>query len=65
MVDETKGESRPVIHIYGAMDIEISGNIYPNDDWSPDRFVLAERNKQVWGDDVSLDGISVIPDKNY
>jgi hypothetical protein len=57
---------RPLIHINGAMNVEISGNKYPNPDLAGMDYVVAERNKNVYGSDVSYDGTvdgeSLIPD---
>jgi hypothetical protein len=57
---------RPLIHINGAMNVEISGNKYPNPDVAGMDYVVAERNKNVYGSDVSYDGTvdgeSLIPD---
>ena len=47
---------RPLIHINGAMNVEISGNTYPDMDILGIDYVVAERNKNVFGSDVSIDG---------
>jgi hypothetical protein len=54
--------NRPVIHINGAMNIEISGNKYPDQDIIGSEYVVAERNKNVFGADVEFDGLPLIPD---
>ncbi|MBQ8350731.1 MAG: hypothetical protein IJY20_01645, partial [Clostridia bacterium] len=63
---DTPDSPRPVIHINGAMNIEISGNIYPNMEFAGADYVVAERNKHVYGSDVTMDGTvdgdSLIPD---
>jgi hypothetical protein len=57
---------RPVIHLNGAMNVEISGNAYPNPDWAGSDYVVYEHNKNVYGTDVTIDGTvdgpSMIPD---
>ncbi|MBQ8351409.1 MAG: right-handed parallel beta-helix repeat-containing protein, partial [Clostridia bacterium] len=53
---DTYESPRPVIHINGGMDIEISGNTYPNPDYLGMDYVVAERNKHVYGTDVTMDG---------
>jgi hypothetical protein len=48
------------------MDIEISGNTYPNPDALKEEYVVAEKNIHVYGTDVTYDGTvdgpSLIPD---
>ena len=52
------------VHIYGGMNIEISDNIYSPLGLMINQNVKAERNKNVFGTDVTFDGVSVIPDSN-
>ncbi|MBQ8350477.1 MAG: right-handed parallel beta-helix repeat-containing protein [Clostridia bacterium] len=63
---EMAGETKPVIHIFAAMDVEISGNIYPNPDGFKEDYVDAEKNIHVYGTDVTMDstvdGPPLIPD---
>jgi hypothetical protein len=48
------------------MNVEISGNAYPNPDWAGSDYVVYEHNKNVYGTDVTIDGTvdgpSMIPD---
>jgi hypothetical protein len=64
---DTAENPRPLIHINGAMNVEISGNTYPNPDLLGMDYVVAERNKNIFGSDVSIDGTvngpSTIPDR--
>jgi hypothetical protein len=64
---DTAEAPRPVIHINGAMNVEISGNIYPNPALPGAEYVVAEHNKNIYGSDVSTDGTvngpSTIPDQ--
>jgi hypothetical protein len=64
---ETDG-MMPLIHIFAAMDIEISGNTYPNPDAMKEEYVIAQKNIHVYGTDVTYDGTvdgpSLIPDDN-
>ena len=59
---ESASAPKPVIHINGAMNVEISGNRYPLTGSIQDQ-IVAERNKNVYGSDVELDGIPLIPDR--
>ena len=57
---------RPLIHVFAAMDVEISGNTYPSADLMGVDYVVAEKNIHVYGSDVTLDGTvdgpTLIPD---
>jgi hypothetical protein len=55
---------RALIHINGAMNVEISDNTYPNPDIPKENYVFAERNKNIFGTDVTLNGAPLIPDSN-
>ncbi len=59
---DTYENPRPVIHINGAMNVEISDNVYPNPDILGIDYVVAERNKNIFGTDVTMDGQLLIPD---
>ena len=51
------------IHINGAMNIEISGNIYTSFFEAVDERIIAEHCKNIFGADVEEGGVSLIPDK--
>ena len=59
---ETPDNPKPAIHINGAMNVEISGNKYSQPDPIIEDYVHAERNKNVYGSDVEMDGMPLIPD---
>jgi hypothetical protein len=50
------------IYIEGAMNVEISGNKYSKDAVSPADMVRAEKIKNIYGTDVSENGVSLIKD---
>ena len=50
------------IYIEGAMNVEISGNKYSKDTESPTDMVRAEKIKNIYGTDVSENGVSLIKD---
>jgi hypothetical protein len=58
---ESMDNPKPVIHINGAMNVEISGNRFPETEFIQFQ-VVAERNKNVFGSDVEMDGFPLIPD---
>ncbi len=58
---ESMDNPKPVIHINGAMNVEISGNRFPETEFIQFQ-VVAERNKNVFGSDVEMDGLPLIPD---
>ena len=59
---ESVDNPKPAIHINGAMNVEISGNKYSQPDPIIEDYVHAERNKNVYGSDVEMDGMPLIPD---
>ncbi|MBQ8351924.1 MAG: right-handed parallel beta-helix repeat-containing protein [Clostridia bacterium] len=59
---EQAGEIKPLIHIFAAKDIEISGNTYPTPDASMVDYIVAKKNIHIYGTDVSMDGAPLIPD---
>ena len=61
---DTYESPRPVIHINGAMNVKIAGNKYPNPDVLGIDYVVAEKNKNIYGSDVELDGSPLIPDND-
>ena len=52
------------VHIWGAMNIEISDNTYSPLGLPITELIKAARNKNIFGTDVTFDGVSVIPDSN-
>ena len=50
------------IYIEGAMNVEISGNKYSKDGVSPADLVRAEKIKNIYGADVTENGVTVIKD---
>ncbi len=59
---ETATNPKPAIHIHGAMNIEISDNKYSQEDWGVDDYIHAEKHKNIFGTDVTIKGIPLIPD---
>ena len=51
------------VHISGAMNVEISGNIYVSFFETVEERIIAEHCKNIFGSDVERDGVSLIPDK--
>ncbi|MBO5051844.1 MAG: right-handed parallel beta-helix repeat-containing protein [Clostridia bacterium] len=58
---ESENNPKPAIHIFAAMDIEISGNKYSREDWTVDDYIHCEKNIHVYGSDVEFEGIPLIP----
>ena len=44
------------------MNIEISDNKYSQEDWVVDDYIHAEKHKNIFGTDVTIKGIPLIPD---
>jgi phage anti-repressor protein len=59
---ETPSNPKPAIHIHGAMNIEISGNKYSQKEWVVKDYIHAEKNLHVFGTDVVVQGIPLVPD---
>ena len=59
---ESEINPKPAIHIFAAMDIEISGNKYSKEEWIVEDYIHAEKNIHVYGSDVEFNGVSLIPD---
>ena len=59
---ETAASPKPVVHLNGAMNIEFKGNTFPDTGFLEDQ-IVCQRVKHIFGADVELDGVSLIPDK--
>ena len=61
-VPESRENPKPAIHLNGAMNVEISDNIYAWDNRPAHAYVVAEHIKNVYGSDVTADGNPAFPD---
>ena len=61
-VNELGNEYEQDIYIEGAMNVEISDNKYSKDGVSPVEMVRAEKVKNIYGEDVTENGVNLIKD---